>query len=339
MPDENEQMIRTSGAAAEALTAALVDYAGIFPPAKLTLSDALANYRRYLSSAERALLGAFICPAGKLREACTILGEAASQARFSVLPGFSEEPQALAAEFAAAGKELDEAAAEFGAERISALELKLTEDAAQRLEERGGVTDLVSTLASFNTQFERGVPAYIEIVYPEGQRVAPSWQEGVVKLVVVLSELRNELGAPLGFKLRCGGPRAEDVPSAAQLAFAINQCRETGLPAKFTAGLHHACSSLNSVGEVKEHGFLNVFCSAALAHAKKLEFPELIGLLQDGAAEHFNFVEDELRWSGHSITAEQIAAAREQLALSFGSCSFEEPVAELRKLGLLKSSS
>ena len=42
-----------------------------------------------------------------------------------------------------------------------------------------------------------------------------------------------------------------------------------------------------------------------------------------------------LGWRSHRIGTEQLRSARSEFAHSFGSCSFEEPVGELRELGLL----
>jgi len=40
-------------------------------------------------------------------------------------------------------------------------------------------------------------------------------------------------------------------------------------------------------------------------------------------------------WHGRQLTVEQLRTAREQFAISFGSCSFEEPVRDLEQLGWL----
>src|SRR5690349_15769515 len=53
-------------ACARALMAGAVDYAGLFPPAQLTLTDALAEYRRALAGADAWMLGRFIVPAPQL---------------------------------------------------------------------------------------------------------------------------------------------------------------------------------------------------------------------------------------------------------------------------------
>jgi hypothetical protein len=68
------------------------------------------------------------------------------------------------------------------------------------------------------------------------------------------------------------------------------------------------------------YGFLNVFIAAALARkgVKPLE-PVLL----------------EETFDDHGLTAEDFAATRRGLAVSFGSCSFEEPVEDLKKLHLI----
>jgi len=55
-------------AAARAALAGAVDYAGLFPPAGLSMAAAAGNYRKYLASQERWALGRFVCPAARLDE-------------------------------------------------------------------------------------------------------------------------------------------------------------------------------------------------------------------------------------------------------------------------------
>jgi hypothetical protein len=61
----------------------------------------------------------------------------------------------------------------------------------------------------------------------------------------------------------------------------------------------------------------------------------LIDILEESDPHAFAFAEPELRWRAYSLPTAQIAIARADFAHSFGSCSFEEPVADLRQLGLL----
>jgi hypothetical protein len=117
-----------------------------------------------------------------------------------------------------------------------------------------------------------------------------------------------ELGARA--KVRCGGAH---VPSIDELADFIRGCRERELPFKATAGLHHA------VRRNGAHGFLNVLAAAVFDEEA----------LAEGDAESFRVTEAGFRWR------DQTAPPGRGLFVSFGSCSFFEPVDELKALDLL----
>jgi hypothetical protein len=125
-------------------------------------------------------------------------------------------------------------------------------------------------------------------------------------------------GAPLA-KIRLG----EAVPSSEHITdFLMRR-----VPFKATAGLHHPIRA-------DMHGFVNVFVAAALAwHGADRD--TLIQVLDERDARAFTFGEDALRWRGHVLTTAELAATRRDFAHGFGSCSFEEPIAELRALGWL----
>ncbi|KAA0222407.1 MAG: hypothetical protein EDS66_05800 [Planctomycetota bacterium] len=48
------------------LLSGILDYAGLFPPAKLALPDALRNYAAYLQGEAAWMLGRFVCPCATL---------------------------------------------------------------------------------------------------------------------------------------------------------------------------------------------------------------------------------------------------------------------------------
>jgi len=56
-------------------------------------------------------------------------------------------------------------------------------------------------------------------------------------------------------------------------------------------------------------------------------------------AEHdphaFAFDDDGASWRGHRVSTEDIITMRRDFATSFGSCSFEEPIGDLKELGWL----
>ena len=60
-------------ASVRALLSRIIDYAGLFPPAKLPLEDALGNYLRHRKeSPHRWMLGRFVCPTARLQDLLTL---------------------------------------------------------------------------------------------------------------------------------------------------------------------------------------------------------------------------------------------------------------------------
>jgi hypothetical protein len=82
------------------------------------------------------------------------------------------------------------------------------------------------------------------------------------------------------------------------------------------------------------HGFLNVFLGAALLECG-ISSEQLVRILDDTQAESFHFSGQAAYWTKLFLNEDDLAATRERFAISFGSCSFEEPVADLQQLGLL----
>jgi hypothetical protein len=119
-------------------------------------------------------------------------------------------------------------------------------------------------------------------------------------------------------KLRCGG---EYVPSVEQVALVLASCARAGVVMKATAGLHHP---LRRPGE---HGFLNLLCAAVLAHAHEAPARELETVLEQ---------EDSAALPLDRLGADDVRDTRRGLFKGFGSCSWREPVDDLRALGLLE---
>jgi hypothetical protein len=91
------------------------------------------------------------------------------------------------------------------------------------------------------------------------------------------------------------------------------------------------------------HGFLNVILAAAWAweHAQDggsdEEVPApLLAVLEYRQDRSFSVADDgTLAWGELVLARRAIDSARAEFLLSFGSCSFEEPLDELKRLGLL----
>ena len=104
---------------------------------------------------------------------------------------------------------------------------------------------------------------------------------------------------------------------------------------KFTAGLHHPLRRFDESVGTTMHGFVNVFGAGILAHAQRLSEDQIRAIVEDENPGSFDFTKDDFRWKDFRATTEEIADARRQAVISFGSCSFDEPREELRKLGWL----
>jgi hypothetical protein len=139
----------------------------------------------------------------------------------------------------------------------------------------------------------------------------------------------------LGAKLRCGGVEPGAFPSPARVAQVIATCREHALPLKCTAGLHHPLRHTAVDVGAMSHGFLNVFGAGILAYAHDLTRERIESCIADERAASFIFESDSFAWRDLSADAATVERARRDLMTGFGSCSFDEPRADLQDLGLL----
>ncbi len=140
--------------------------------------------------------------------------------------------------------------------------------------------------------------------------------------------------AGLRAKIRTGGVTTEAFPAATHVAAFIRRCAARGVAFKATAGLHHPIRCLRPLTYAANaprgtmHGFINVFLAAALpAHAESI--------LTEDDPHAFTFDDDAAAWRGHAVHTEDLLDLRREFAISFGSCSFEEPIADLKELGWL----
>ena len=167
-------------------------------------------------------------------------------------------------------------------------------------------------------------------VVPESKLDEVGEEDRELSIVTELGERAGEVvyleGAPLDeiaargerAKVRCGGAR---VPSTEELAAFIRGCRERGLVFKATAGLHHAYPTAEG-----EHGFLNLLAACVFGDEEDAL------RARPGA---FELDERSFRWNGRETEAAELARVRTELLNSIGSCSFFEPVEELRALEML----
>lgn len=290
----------------------LIDYAGLFPPAQLSMQSAARNFGAYLAAAHRWMLGRFIVPVARLaefEEAVRTLPPQTGrkkQWRLSALGGQNlENDIQLVLNF---NRESSTWGGE-GAPHIDTLELRVS--TAQDIERAA-----VLVPRRFNV--------YLEILI----NTDPA---GLIEAIA-----RHGLRA----KVRTGGIYAELIPEAADIVRFLECCREHRVAFKATGGLHHPLRSVHPLTgnhngpSALMHGFLNLFLGAAFCHSG-VHSSDLLRLLEEGNPRSLQFEETGISWDRHRVAVEALTTVREEFALSFGSCSFEEPRDGLRSLGLL----
>jgi hypothetical protein len=87
------------------------------------------------------------------------------------------------------------------------------------------------------------------------------------------------------------------------------------------------------------HGFLNVFVAAAIAAWARDMAPPDAGedlvrqVLDETDPRQFVCSTTGVQWRHVHVSADELAAMRSDVALSFGSCSFTDPITDLEQLG------
>lgn len=292
----------------------IVDYAGLFPPAGLPLDKVVSNYENYLDSKHRWMLARLILPAGKLTE-------------FEQLPTFAQSTQrwqisALIPPFDAPNNGFESALStinEFNARHtnkavVDAIEVKAPTVSA--------INDTISKLPAT-------IDGFLEIPHKED----PS------ELIVALKAASQ--GNAFA-KIRTGGVTQDLIPDSKQVARFIRACAEHDVGFKATAGLHHPLrgdyrltyDADPDMGTM--FGFANVFIAACFAFANNADADNLASILTTSDASQFEVTESGITWNSQTVTAAAAAEIRKNKATSFGSCSFEEPTAELAELGWIE---
>ncbi|MCP3904077.1 MAG: hypothetical protein GY715_10625 [Planctomycetes bacterium] len=298
---------QTTSPALTALLSNLVDYAGLFPPASLDMAATVANYETFVDGDDAWMLERLIVPVGRLEEF--------EQSAAGRLPETDEgEPWPISALTA-----VDRLAEDLG--KIAAFNELHAEPAAGR-----AVIDTLELKAGTADAIDRALDVIPEEVFPFFEIPVGDDPRGLIAALV---------GGDAGAKIRTGGVTADLYPPVGAVAAFIAGCATADVPFKATAGLHHPLRGRNEAVGVMELGFLNVFVAAALALHQDLQPPEIVTVLEESSIDAFHFDERGLRWRDRQLTVEEVDDSRLTFAVSFGSCSFDEPRADLRALGLL----
>ena len=281
--------------AIETLLTGLIDYAGLYPPAALDMRTAVDNYLRYQQGEHAYALGRFIVDAARLEEFIDCANGSISKMPLSVIVGPDGSLDAIQGELNRGM-------------HIQSIEVKSSEPSViWRICER------------LPDQVER----YFEIPI----------QPLSFKAIDAIASFGGRA------KLRMGGVVSEAFPAASDVIVPLRAIADRRIPFKATAGLHHPVRSVHRLmyktdsPSATMHGFLNLFCAAALVFRGGAAHAEAVLEEDDPAA--FRIEPGCLAWRSQEWTAQQISTIRQKVFTSFGSCSFAEPLQDLEALGWL----
>jgi len=294
----------------------LIDYAGLFPPASLSMAAAVANYDAYTRSEWKWILGRFIVPVARLAEfkdalaGLPVAAPATGFANWRLSALLGSDP----VDDVAGIRKFNARRAGFRPARralIESLEMKVA--SPDEIKQLSGIA-----------------PARLKVYF----EFPPNTRDTRADCIAAVARCGRRA------KLRTGGEIADKFPTSESVIEFIRLCAAANVPFKATAGLHHPLRSVHRFtyqpgsASGMMHGFLNLFLASAFLRAGSAD--ELaVQLLQEQSSESFQFDQEGISWRAHSLSRDKIAAARRSFAISFGSCSFTEPIEDLQALHLL----
>ncbi len=270
------------------------------------MEAALENYIRYIGESSSWALGRFIVPVSRLSELEDQLG------RLPQLP--AEGPWCFAA--------------------------LLGTDLAADLELIDGFNRRRSTRAPIDTV---EVKATSENAVGEILSLVPAGLQTYIE--VPIDRDPGHLVAAIGrggrrAKVRTGGVTPDAFPETRDLVRFLRETVRYAVPFKATAGLHHPLRATYPLTYADGgprgtmFGFLNLLLATAFLRSG-MEEVEVVQLLEEGDPDAFQADASGFSWRNRRLDLRSLSDARRQGMISFGSCSFTEPIADLESLQLL----
>ena len=285
---------------AKVLFSSIVDYAGLFPPAKLDLQQVMVNYNRYRMAYQSWMLGNLVLPISRWEEFESLLPIVVSgDDRNKLWP-------------------------------LSLIINEPVESAIVKVHSLNKNNRIAIAALEFPPLSPREIERLIPILPAEIEAFIEIPFSGEIKEYLLVLQ-----GTQTSAKVRAGGLNSEAFPTVEQLAQFIWDCAKTRISFKATAGLHHALlgeyplTKAVDSNTAQMHGFINLAISAVFVYGQKLTFPELLTVLKESSFDNFQFNTKGIGWCDRRLNPSELEAARKHFFRSFGSCSFQEPVDEL----------
>lgn len=315
--------------AKSALLGGIIDYAGTFPPAALSLSQTLAHAMHFRKQGKQPWL------MGRLTVTLSDLKKVGNRLLYD------SGADGSAWVFTALGTPLDSQASH---EWSKTIEWDLRE--IQHWEEKRRESSLRQEVVGYEIKLplfatDAASSEFFKRLFDRWQRVASpqitpyfevglqgDWQQQLkavaTGLSVGLETLDNAALIP-AIKVRTGG---QWVPPADCLAEVLGTTTSYGFRFKATQGLHEAITHGNSYGFVNLFAAINLVQALGTDHFGKGAIKDCL-TVEDPSA--FSFGTNYFSFRNYRLDLETIEASRSRHGATFGSCSVDEPDESLAK--------
>lgn len=294
-----------------ALLTEIIDYAGLFPPASEDMQTAVEHFAEYSDGPRNWLLGRFVVPVSSLPDFDVASG--------GHLPALEDAiPWRLTA---IAGADL----------KADLEEIEAFNEAHVDPSRGLAVVDTLEMVIADPSHIEKVLDLVPDGLQPYFEAPSPRQSADIIQ---ALAGTRGRA------KIRTGGITPDSLPSPAMLARFLKKCARGNVPFKATAGLHHPVRGGHRLTLEPEgptavmHGFINIFLAATQLYSEGAS-EAVAAVLTETDPHAFRFGAEGVGWRGHFFDLEELEAGRANFAMSFGSCSFMQPIRDLLEIGWL----
>ncbi|MCG9894135.1 MAG: hypothetical protein MH204_01505 [Fimbriimonadaceae bacterium] len=285
-------------AVAEILFGLVMDDAGLFPPASLSMAEAVRRHAAARESGLSVLVDSILCPAARLSE---LADEAESQGAFTSGEAWEVKVILSAQDGTVTRSVLAQDRPRLGAQAwLTVVGLEAAWSGSPH------VLRPLQRLAE-----EVDAPLFLEVGWGDG------WRERMDEALSTWEAFQ--------FKGRMGG--TAPVPPSALVAEWLGECADLEAGLRCTAGLHHALT------HDEGYGYLNILAAVCGAYAHDLRGEDLVAILEMREADRVEIGDEAFVFGQHSFTAAECELARSAFD-GFGTCDLETPYRELERFGL-----
>jgi hypothetical protein len=282
----------------------------LFPPASVSMEQAVREYAEARVSDRSWAYGRFLCHASRLQELAGVATSSFERGDGGwkigvIFDGNAGSDAAAAHDF---HTEMSPAI------EVAAAEAKVTDPTPE------AIGALIGTILSIDPD----VVPFLEV-----DRTG-SITDQIASIATEL-DTRNRSG---GAKLRCGGPTADHFPSVDEVTEFISEASAQRLAFKATAGLHQPVRHFDDDLGVWRHGFLNILIADAAADSGQ-QRSVVRNIVSETDPTNFSISAFAATWNDVSLPGSALRRTRSKGFIAYGSCDLAEPTDALVDLGFL----